>query len=940
VDIETASAADIGIGAWAYSEHPSTIVHCVVFAVCRGPGADEQEFYEWVPGAPLPQPVVDAITAGCPVVAHNCLFEWSIWTNILIPQYAFPSIDDTQWLDTQARGVALNLPPTLEGLGAVLGLPIQKDTEGSKIMRAMAKATPKADGSGWTYDRDAGRLLRLIAYCRDDVAATAGAFYRLPPLHPFEAATWRADQAINRRGVYLDGEFADRCLSVVALRGAQLQGEMAEATDGAVATTTAVAALKTWVEGRGVALPVVTRRSVTGKATTSSTLDVAAIGGLLADPATPEDVRRTLDVRAESGKLTSLAKLKRVDPMAGRDGRLRGAFRYCGALTGRWASSGLQLHNLPKPGMTAGTAAELVAAIYDAAETGDLTMLELCFGSPLSAVSRSLRSVLVAGPRKDLLACDYSAIEARGVAWLAGQDDILDIFRSGQDVYVYAASRVGSKSRQLGKILTLALGYGMGAVKFQSTAAAGGTTLTLKEADTLKRQWRENNAAIVGFWYALEDAFRTSIHEPGVVQTVGRLSIVTVPGRAYLRIILPSGRSIYYFRPHTKRTKKTVRIVNDTGEIEEREFESEELRFYTVSRDKRSMEREATYGGKLCVAGDADVLTGRGWVRLADVRDDDLVHDGVDFVGHGGKVFKSTQACVCVDGVWMTPDHEVLTDEGWRPALENPRPYRPTLRDVDLHGARALRRSKSVLARAMRLRATVREEPGRRRQGHTSRRNPQLRMLDEAAHRRRKPQTRHGEVSRVLGLAVDARSVPTADSPGLAQLRREGNSCVPEMERALREFLGRYGTDVRSGPHVGSCGQQRQLRARQLSVGNAQATSAEQAAQERVVTQVYDLIDCGPRRRFVVRGNGGPFIVHNCENVTQAVARDLLAAALQRLHGTPYEVVVHVHDSVAAEVPEGTGDLAEFEALTAATPSWGDGLPIDVDGYRGKRFRG
>lgn len=668
-DIETASEADINVGAWAYSQHPSTIVHCVSFALCEG--ADKPRIrIDWHPGEKLDDRVRHRAVMCRPFVAHNCLFEWSIWTNILVPQYGFPTVLDTQWLDTQARAVSFNLPHALEGVAKALGCEAQKDLEGAKLMKQMAKATPDGEG-GWIYDRDPARLARLTDYCWGDVDSMMDVFYRLPAMHPFEAAVWVADQEINRRGLYLDQRFAAQCLKIAEQRRIVLTEQVKTDTNDELSGVTSVPALKKWVTERGIVLPKVARRKKDGTVTKTETLAADVIADIIKAEDTPEVVRTVLAARAETGKLTSLAKLKRVASMVGSDGRLRGALRYQGAHTGRWASSGLQVHNLPKNKLDPQEVELAMLAI----EQGDLELLQMFTHQPLSYLSQCLRSVITAAPGKDLIAADYSSIEARVIAWLAGQEDILQVFREGRDVYTYAANKVGSDDRQFGKVMTLALGFGMGDVKFHSTAAGWGTKLTLKEARKFKRAWREANTEIVSFWYALENAALTAVQNPGEAQRVGKY-LTLVAGKQSLRILLPCGRSLYYHRPHIKHVKKKFQVVNEDGEIETKEMEGDELRFFTVGKDRKSMVPESTYGGKLS------------------------------------------------------------------------------------------------------------------------------------------------------------------------------------------------------------------------------------------------------------------------ENVTQAIARDLLAAALVRLQKTEYKAIVHVHDSVAAEVPEGTGDVKEFERLIAQSPAWAAGLPIAAEGYRSKRFKG
>lgn len=587
-DIETSSACPIQHGAWAYSEHPSTIVYCVVFGVWL-PEKERLIRKDWTPeSGALDTGIRKLIEKGTPVVAFNVQFERAIWTNILTPRHGWPEVPSEAWGDAQADCVAFNLPPSLEGAGEALGCNVQKDTEGAAIMKKMAKAVPDEDG-GWSYDRDPSRVKRLIEYCWIDVATTAEIYQKVPRMHLFEYATWQVDQDINVRGVYLDNDFAAKCLEIAEAQKVVLNEKISKVSGGEVPSGTSVPKLKKWLKERGVELPVVVRQTKKGK-TKSESLSSAAVGDLLKQDDLDPAAREVLVARQETGKLTSLAKLKRVSQMVGSDGRLRGAFRFHGAHTGRWSSSGFQLHNLPKPKDHWDI---FVAAIEDPDD--DLTIYT---AEPLSAMSQCLRATVCAPPGRELLAADYSAIEARVVAWLAGQEDILEVFERGEDVYVYAAEQAGSDNRQLGKVLTLALGYGMGALKFHGQAAAYGVPMSLKEANDQKKGWRERNTAIVSFWHQIENAVREAIENPKTVVNVGPHIRCMVKGSS-LRIGLPSGRAIYYHRPHFQRVKRRMEIVNDEGEIEIKEMQMEEIRFWKPSNGRAGMEVESTYGGKL-----------------------------------------------------------------------------------------------------------------------------------------------------------------------------------------------------------------------------------------------------------------------------------------------------------------------------------------------------
>lgn len=600
LDFESASAFDIKNGVWAYSLHPSTRVHLAVFtfATCSG----RRDSFTWWPGDELRADAVEWIVNGGLILAHNASFEKSMWENILTPTHDWPETSIEQWRDTQHLGLAVNQPLALEGLARALGCPTQKDTEGAKLMRKMMKADPN-DTGGWIYDRDFDHLVALEAYCHCDVGAMLDSYFRLPSLSVTEALVSRVDQRINSRGVYLDQEFAARCAVLVDKRSAELAKEVFLGTDAWLSDSKAAPTLKTWLKDLGVVLPKVTRKNTKGEFKQVETADRSAVLGLLDDPDLPAEARTVLENRMEANKATSLAKLKRVPLMVGIDGRLRHALTYMGALTGRWTSLGLQLHNWPKDQMGEGTRALVRLSLA----LGDLDALKMATESPLDAISQSLRSVIAAPRGCDLIGGDFSAVEARGIAWLAGQWDILEEFAAGTDVYAYTAAKIGSSSRSLGKVCVLALGYQMGAIKFAATAAKHGVHLDLKQAVRIQKFWRGTNRAIVGFWRDLEDTARDAIAEPGVVLRVGSSTVCAArPQDIFMRVrkdclqvLLPSGRSIRYWRPRVVRTVKMIKTVNDEGEIVEREMHTDEIRFFTMAQDKKTMRLESTYGGKL-----------------------------------------------------------------------------------------------------------------------------------------------------------------------------------------------------------------------------------------------------------------------------------------------------------------------------------------------------
>jgi len=544
IDLETASGVELKTyGAWAYSLDESTRCYCVVFGFATARGC--YSFTRWQPGEPFPEPVATWIEAGRPVLAHNAAFEVAIWNNVLAERV--PMIADDQWRDTQPLGLAVNLPASLDGLAHALGCPIQKDLDGAKLMKRMATLRRGDDGEWFSPDDTPENRQRLLAYCERDVGAMLDCWYRLPQLSTAEAAVYRVDLDINKRGVYLDQEFAGSCARLAEQRKAELDGEAFSLTAGELANSRAAPALKRWLADQWVMLPRIARKKKradgTFKTALTETADKNAVLGLLDDPNLASEVRAVLLNRMESNKVTSLSKLKRVPLMVDAAGRLRNALAYCGAHTGRWTSYGLQVHNLAKDRMDPGEGNLVRLAL----RRGDLDLLKFAVEQPLDAISQSIRSCVAAPPGRELIAADFSAIEARVVAWLAGQEDVLRLFYHGTDVYVYAAGNVGSDNRQLGKVMVLALGYGMGALKFLDTAAAWGVCLEPREARRIQKAWRASNVAIVQFWHDLEDACRDAIRAVGKTFYCGLVSCVATASCLFVR--LPSGRALRYWQP-------------------------------------------------------------------------------------------------------------------------------------------------------------------------------------------------------------------------------------------------------------------------------------------------------------------------------------------------------------------------------------------------------
>src|SRR5690606_9535547 len=305
---------------------------------------------------------------------------------------------------------------------------------------------------------------RLYEYCKQDVRVERELHKRLMPLSEQERRIWLLDYHINQRGVAIDRPSVEAAISMAETLKADYDRQMAEATGGAVETCSALIPLKEWLAERGLPEP-------------RDGLDKQTVVDLMArDDLTPE-VRLVLTLRQEAAK-ASTAKLTPMVKVAGEDDRLRNLFQYHGAATGRWAGRKVQPHNLPRDVPPA----EVVERILEHVRNGEHDAIDMIYGSPMSVLSRCLRGFFVPAPGKVLVGGDYSAIEGRGTAWIAGEEWKLAAFRAadagtGPGIYELTAGKilgippekVNKEQRQAyGKVPELALGYQGGVGAFQT----------------------------------------------------------------------------------------------------------------------------------------------------------------------------------------------------------------------------------------------------------------------------------------------------------------------------------------------------------------------------------------------------------------------------------------------------------------------------------------
>jgi hypothetical protein len=437
IDFETASEADLPVvGLDNYSRHPSTKVHCLGFVF----GGEEVSLIADISSALTDCPeLFEHIERGGEVVAHNAPFELAIWNNVCVPKYGWPRLKPEQMRCTMAQCYAMGLPASLEKAAAALGIEETKDMAGSRVMMQLARPNP--DGELWVYSHNPEKFERLFDYCRQDVEVERELDKRLMKLSPKEREVWLLDRKINERGIRVDVSAINSAIWLVNAEKQRLDAEMLSVTDGEVARCTEVQALVKWVKKQGVALESV------GKANVLDALNTTSL---------PVNVREALNIRREAAK-SSTAKLAAMRDRAGRDThRVRDSFQYHGATTGRWAHRGVQPGNLPRPrpDVKQDHIEDIIKNI------ADRDYIDIYYGPVMAAMADCVRGMITADKGCELIAVDFSAVEARVLAWLAGEEKVLDIFRTHGKIYEHAAAGIYGKpidavtkeERQIGKV--------------------------------------------------------------------------------------------------------------------------------------------------------------------------------------------------------------------------------------------------------------------------------------------------------------------------------------------------------------------------------------------------------------------------------------------------------------------------------------------------------
>jgi DNA polymerase len=536
-----------------------------------------QTVKSWREGQPFPSEVLDHVRVGGRVRAWNASFEYHIWNSTLLRQIGMHTglsiftLSLAQLEDTMAAAAYWGLPLSLDQAGPAAGLPFKKDADGHRLMMRMCRPrSVDPDGTvRWWHLEDPAKFDQLVAYCEQDVRVEAAIAQSIFPLPDQERNVWVLDQRINSRGVTLDMDLITKLKDLALKASDKAHAKISALTGGAVPKITNTKALQQYLS---VWTPY-----------PHDNLRKDVVAERLDDPECVGHERELLELRADNAK-TSAAKLQAMIDAAEQqaDGSwlVRGMLQYYGASrTGRWAGRLIQMQNMPRGVIPKDQVPLAIAAIKAGA---DIDVIEALFGPAMGVVSSCLRGCIIARPNHALVVPDFSQIEARVLPWLSGQNDILEVFARGDDVYTYTANRIGSDSRQLGKVLVLACGFGMSGAKFQATAATYGLILSLEQANSAVAQWRQSNDRTVQFWWACDAAAKRVIRTGGHVD-VGFVRFGMVGKDMVIR--LPSGRHLVY---------RDARLRDNPDRPG-----TEEITYMGINQYTRRWERLRTYGGKL-----------------------------------------------------------------------------------------------------------------------------------------------------------------------------------------------------------------------------------------------------------------------------------------------------------------------------------------------------
>lgn len=577
IDIETYSSVPIAkAGLYKYAQSPDFEILLSAWSWDFGP----VQICDLTTENQLPESVLKALPD--PEIkkhAYNAAFEW-----YCLSRYLGAMLPISQWRDTMLHALYCGYPASLDAAGKALGLSEDKRKlqTGKALIRTFCvpcKPTARNGGRTRVLPRHEPEKWELFKqYNQQDVVTEMEIERRLSfwPVPDEIQRQWEQDITINERGVGLDTQLVEGALECSEITTARLTKEAVSLSG--LDNPNSVSQLTSWLE------------SETGFEIDS--LTKSAVSGLLNRNLESENVRRMLEIRQELGK-TSVKKYAAMETAVCEDNRVRGLLQFYGAnRTGRWAGRIIQPQNLPRTRLHG---AELSAA-RSWVKKREVDKIDLLAGPVPDILSQLIRTALVPAPGKRFIDADFSAIEARVIAWLAGEEWVLDVFRTHGKIYEACASQMFGvpiekikkgnpeyELRQKGKVATLALGY-QGSTGALINMGALEMGIPEEELPDIVQRWRASNKRIQDLWYSMENAAVDTV-KTGRTNAVRGL-LLRIEGnreRYFLTIQLPSGRKLFYAQP----------------KLGQNRFGRESLQYLGMNQTTKKWEAIETYGGKL-----------------------------------------------------------------------------------------------------------------------------------------------------------------------------------------------------------------------------------------------------------------------------------------------------------------------------------------------------
>lgn len=562
IDLETFSSVPIKCGVYHYSESLDAEVLLFGYSINDEPVI----VVDVANGEKIPDYVLAALTDDSVIKwAFNASFErifLSYWLKRNYPEYfksySVPEdsvsnyLDPSSWKCSMIWSAYMGLPLSLEGVGAVLGLEQQKLKEGKDLIKYFCvpcKPTKSNGGRTRNMPSDAPDKWELFKkYNKRDVEVEMSIQQKLSHF-PVPDSVWdeyHIDQEINDRGILLDMKVVTNAIKFDAFSKARLMGTLKDKTD--LEKPNSVAQMKDWLLSKGIA---------------ADSLDKKAVLELL--KTVPSDVSDVLKLRQQLAK-SSVKKYQAMQNSVCHDNRVRGMFQFYGAgRSGRWAGRVVQFQNLPQNHMS-----DLEEA-RDTVKSGDYEFMNILYDDVPDALSQLIRTAFIPKPGYKFCVADFSAIEARVIAFLAKENWRMKVFKENGDIYCASASAmfhvpvekhgVNGHLRQKGKIAELALGYG-GSVGALTAMGALDMGLSEDELQPLVDSWRASNPNIVQFWWDVDRCVKTAIKQRTATETHG---IKFIYQSAMLFIALPSGRRLCYVKPKIGENKFGGKSVTYEG---------------------------------------------------------------------------------------------------------------------------------------------------------------------------------------------------------------------------------------------------------------------------------------------------------------------------------------------------------------------------------------